>query len=684
MSRIRMRFRPNEQGQSIVILALFFLFAFLVFAALSVDGTMIYLRRRQLQNMADAAALAAAEQLSQNKDVDVAYQVAMESIEENKGRVEWYFRSDPPYPPYPNPPVTNVGSGLDLSMGIEITNACDVRVALLWSDMGTYFTQFFGRQTLQVGARAHTSCSKVGGLQPIAVKRFGDERDWDVNLTNVNDATVYCDECSTHKSLLEQGLHKANDFLQPEGLDVISEWPGFPNDTDSMYDSPVPFADLALGAPGREYFFLGSGVTPNVGTTSYAGLVNLDIRHVSSPPLEYYNGVEAGTQSNVLKDLGEYYIRRGYCGEIPVPGDQVAVYNGGSTAFAAHAFQDIYRVGDVVAVIVYNGHVFSSPSLAMTGSPDYQATHPTTQTVTSNVLTYSIHLEAENGFQSAAGGLTMNVEGLDGFAEWGFSPTSPVLGRNGINERTLTLHVTPTLTISEPTHVVTGTRTFYVSAIDDKLGGTGIRRYWAGVATIGDEVNYDQRDLPAVTCTPTNSDQNYPFLTVVKGQQARYELQLDLWGVASEQDVTVSAGSLETGFEWVTAPDWTRRPDPSKHPGAKLRINLKVNDAAVPRMEPYVIPLTVSATGMDSQPCDLYVIVEEAQTTVKEYVEILGYAALEVTGYYNSTNLIDPDDPNSSPANAVRGRIVSELMYDPSDLEYGSRARLIPWEWDEP
>jgi hypothetical protein len=678
MSRIRMRFRPNEQGQSIVILALFFLFAFLVFAALSVDGTMIYLRRRQLQNMADSAVLAAAEQLSKSKDEAVAYQKAMDSIEENKGRVEWYSTSDPP-----DPPNTNVGSGLDLSMGIQITNACDVRVALLWSDMGTYFTQFFGRETLQVGARAHASCSKVGGLQPIAVKRFGDERDWNINLTNVNDATVYCDECSTQQSLDEQGLQNATDFLQPEDSDEIAQWPGFPDHTELMYDAPDPFANLAEGAPGREYFILGSGVTPNVGTTSYAGLVNLDIRNVSSSPL-YYNRVDAGTQSNVLKDLGEYYIRRGYCCDIPSPGDQVAIYNGGSTAFAAQAFQDTYRVGDVVAVIVYNGHVFSSPSLAMTGSPDYQATHPTTQTVTSNVLTYSIHLLAENGFQSAVGGLTMNLEGLDDFAEWSFFPTSsPVLGRNGIDDLTITLLVTPTVTSVEPTHVVTGTRTFYVSAIDNKLGGTQIRRYWAGVATIGDEVNYVQRDLPAVTCTPTNSDQNYPFLTVVKGQQARYEIQLDLWGVASEQDVTVSAGSLETGFEWVTAPDWTRRPDPSKHPGAKLRINLKVNDDANAG-QLYTIPLTVSATGMDSQPCDLYVIVEDAQTTVKEYVEILGYAALEVMGYYNSTNLIDPDDPNSSPANAVRGRIVSELMTDPSQLQYGSRARLIPWEWDQP
>jgi hypothetical protein len=679
MSRIRMRLRSSEQGQSIVILAVFFFFAFLVFAALSVDGTMVYLRRRQLQNMADAAVLAAAEQLSQNKDVAAAYQKAMDSIQENNGRVEWYSTSDPP-----DPPNTNVGSGLDLSVGIEITNACDVRVALLWGDMGTYFTQFFGRQTLQVGARAHASCSKVGGVQPIAVKRFGDERDWNPDLTNVNNATVYCDECSTQQSLEEQGLQNATDFLQPEGSDQIAQWPGWPDHTELIYQPPSPFADLTSNAPGREYFFLGSGATPNVGTTSYAGLVNLDIRHVSSPPLEYYNGVDAGTQSNVLKDLGEYYIRRGYCCDIPSPGDQVAIYNGGSTAFAAQAFQDTYRVGDVVAVIVYNGHVFSSPSLAMTGGPDYRATHPTTQTVTvsSNVLTYSIHLQAENGFQSAAGGLTMNVEGLDGFAAWGFSSTSsPVLGRNGINQSTITLHVTPTVTTLEPTHVVTGSRAFYVSAIDNKLGGMGIRRYWAGVATIGDEVNYVQRDLPAVTCTPTNSDQNYPFLSVVKGQQGKYELQLDLWGVTGNRDVTVSfAGTLPSGFEWVTTLPQTRRTSPNSHPGAKLRVNFRVNDDAVASATPYVIPLTVSTAGISSQTCNLYVIVEEAQTTVKEYVEILGYAALEVGGYYNSTNLIDPDDPNPPPANAVRGRIVSELMNDPSQLQYGSRARLIPWD----
>jgi hypothetical protein len=662
----------KDQGQSIILLALFFFFVFLAFAALAVDGTNIYLRRRQLQNIADAAALTAAQQLAQTQDVAAAYQVAMDSIAENRGHVEWYSTSASP-----NPPITNVGSGEGLMVGIEITGACDVRVALLWNDIGTYFAQFVGQDTLQVGANARAGCNKAGGLQPIAVKRFGDERDWNPSLTNANDASVYCDECSTHQSLTEQGLHNATDFLRPDSADTISEWPGWPDGAE-MYAPPSPFADLASGALGREYFVLGANTDPNVGTTSYAGLVNLDIRHVASPPVEYYNGVTAGTQSNTLKDLGEYYIRRGYCCDIPVPGDQVAMYNGGSTAFAPQAFQETYAVGDIVAVIVYNGHVFNSPSLAVTGDdPNYKVTHPTTATIASNVLTYSINLEATNGFQSAVGGITMNVEGLAGFANWAFTPTSsPVLGRNGINERTITLVVTPTTTtVGTTTQVLTGTRMFYVSAIDDKLGGTGLRRYWAGIATVGDTVDGVQRDLAAVTGTPTNPNQTYPFISVVKGQQAKYQIQLDLWGVASNRSVTISAGALPTGFEWVSTPPWTVLTQYNKHAGATLTINLKVNDTAAASASPYAIPLTVSAAGMAPQTFNLYVIVEETQTTVTKYVEILGYAAFEVTGYYNSGNPVGPGQP----ANAVRGRIVSQMMSDPSDLILGLRARLIPW-----
>jgi hypothetical protein len=652
-----MKFWSNdEKGQALIIVALFFFLGFLVFAA-----------------------LAAAVQLSESKNEPAAYQKAMDSIAENSGRIEWYSTSATPNPPYTNDPLPFFQE-TGLLMGIEITNQCNVRVALRWADVGTYFTQFFGRQSLQVSARAHAACNRAGGLTPIAIKRFGDERDWNMSLHNVNSADIYCDECDTQEPLPGQGEDNATEFLRPEsGLphpyrDTVDAWPS----AFDMYLPPADFAEIANGTPGREFWILGGGVGPNVGTTSYSGLVNLDIRHVSAPPVEYYNGVGPGTQSNTLKDLGEYYIRRGYCCDIPEPGHQVAMYNGTSASFSPVALQETYEVSDTIAVIVYNGHVFNTPHLAMTGDdPNFKVTHPTTSTIASNVLTYSIHLEAQNGFQSAPAGLNMNVEGLAGFAQWSLSPTaSPVLGRNGIDERWITLTVTPTTTtVGTTTHVITGTRAFYVSAIDDDAAGTGVRRFWAGVASIGDEVNSIQRDKPAVTCYPTNAEQTYPFLSTIIGQQAKYELQLDLWGVSGTQDVTVSfTGSLPSGFEWVNTPPWTRSTDPSNHSGSKLQVNIKANNGVITNTV-HTIPLTVSAAGMETQTCNLYVLVEEAGSTVKDYVEILGYAAVQITGYYNNKNPVNPGQN----ANAVRGRVVSELMSSPPDLTYGLRARLIPW-----
>jgi hypothetical protein len=676
-----MRLQPNERGQALIVVALFFFLVFLVFAAMAVDGTLIYLSRRRLQNMADAAALAAANHLSNYNDHAAAYQKAIDSIAANGGRIEWYSTD----PLNPDPPNTNTpaggGAGVNLWMGIEISGDCNVRVALRWSDMGTYFTQFFGRQTLQVGAKAHTACNQAGGLMPIAVRRFGDERHWNMNLKNVNQAKVYCDGCSTQDSLVGQGLDKATDFLMPEASgDEISQWPGWPDNTHLFYESPSPAASDT--DPGRDHWILGNGVVPNVGTTSYSGLVNLDIRHVSAPPLEYYHGVDAGTNSNTLKDMAETYIREGYpytdADYIPKPGEQVAMYNGTSASFSPVALQQTYNVGDKIAVIIYNGHVLSAPSLEMTGEvPYYKATYPTTSTIASNVLTYSIYIQSLNGFQSAAAGMDLDVEGLDGFAEWSISPDWPVLGRNGIYDRWLTLTVTPSLTqtmaVTPVTRVLTGTRSFYVSAHDNQPGGTFIKRYWAGAATVGDDPNVDK---PAVTCFPTNPDQNYPFVNTVKGQQAQYSLRLDLWGVndPSGRDVTVSSpGALPTGIEWVKAPSWTRTISPTTtHPGAKLKINLKVTDTVTINTV-HQINLVVSANGIsEPQTCNLYVLVEEAGATVNDYVEILGYAAVEITGYYNSDNLVNPGQS----ANAVRGKIVSALMDDPADLMLGLRARL--------
>ena len=204
MKRLGLRFLLKEKGQAIVVVAILLSFAFLALAALSIDGTIIYLRRRQLQNIADAAALAAAIDLSQLKSDAQAYQKAMDTIDANDGRIEWYSTSSTPDPAGDLGASTNVGAGLNLVQGIEITDSCEVRVALRWSDIGTYFAQFAGRALLEVGARAHAGCNRAGGLQPIAMKRFGDEFDTFLSppgpKTN-KPSTIYCEDCDTRRSL---------------------------------------------------------------------------------------------------------------------------------------------------------------------------------------------------------------------------------------------------------------------------------------------------------------------------------------------------------------------------------------------------------------------------------------------------------------------------------------------------
>ncbi|MCB0195421.1 MAG: hypothetical protein KDJ65_25965 [Anaerolineae bacterium] len=664
MKRLYKLLPNDEKGQSIVVMALLLSFVILAFAAVAVDGTLIYLRRRQLQNMADSAALSGAVALSQGKTEAEAYQKAMNTITTNEGEIEWYSTDLA----NPNPPTTNIGTGQDLVVGIEITDSCDMRVALRWSDIGTYFAQFVGRELLEVGANAHAGCNRAGGLVPIAVKRFGDEFDTDDTAPppDKNDpATIYCEECDTRVSLTGQGNTTAFDFLRVEGSDVITDWPGWPSDPDQKFESPSPHADLNGGTPGREYYMLGAGVDPNVSTgAAFAGLVNLDLRDLTGA-IESYNGVAANANTNTLKDYAAWYIRQGYCCDIPEPGDQVAIISGLSNNFSVQPLQQTYAVSDTVAVIVYDGHVYKSPDLDLDGTPDELITYPTTTTLTTNALTYTIDLEGDNGFGSAASGMGMTVEGLDGFADWSFSPTSsPVLPYLGSKQRTLTLQVTPKITtVLTTTHVITGARMFYVRSLDNGLGGTNIRRYWPAIAVFGD--GNTSLINPTVTAQPSD-----PYVSLAKGDTSnKIDLELRLWGLTSgNYDVTVSAPSnaaLPTGISWNgTSPPWVKN-SLKYNKTADISIKLDVDTTATANTTPYAIPITVSSPGLEGQTFNLYVQVKEANATTKDYVVILGYAAFQITDYPN--------------VNSVRGRIVSELLDHPSDLTYGLRARLIPW-----
>ena len=113
----------NEAGQAAALIALLLFFAFLPLAALAIDGGTVYLMRRDLQNVADASALAACRVLAEGGDTATALTAAENTIATNLGSWAPYVGSNPGQIP------TNMGSGAGLIKGIEVSTI-EVRVAL--------------------------------------------------------------------------------------------------------------------------------------------------------------------------------------------------------------------------------------------------------------------------------------------------------------------------------------------------------------------------------------------------------------------------------------------------------------------------------------------------------------------------------------------------------------------------
>src|SRR5512135_1536081 len=98
-----MKLRESEAGQAAAFVAILLFFLFLPLAALAIDGSMVYLVRRDLQNVADAAALSACNAIAQGGDSAAAYTAAESTIQTNLS--SWQpFVGD-------NPPGTNTGAG---------------------------------------------------------------------------------------------------------------------------------------------------------------------------------------------------------------------------------------------------------------------------------------------------------------------------------------------------------------------------------------------------------------------------------------------------------------------------------------------------------------------------------------------------------------------------------------------
>ena len=347
----------GEEGQAAVFLTLLLMFAFIALTALAIDGGHLYVVRRDLQNMADAACLAAGTQLSLGEDNTIAYQAAVDYVLANGGWEDLYTPLD--------------GDGEGLIKGIQVTNA-DIRVALL-TEVPTYFTTIFNRTGAGVSARAH--CKLAGGLLPIAVRRY---------RYNEDDQTQQLDLLA-NQNCLPTGCY----YHGPEGLYRQETWQGrygpttvwLPENAPSIFApgnvdcDPPPIDDVYVGT-----CVLGDGVSTNDGTANFNGFVLLDVRNIAPGPVEYLSG--ATGQADINKDISKSWLCEGYANTPPMVGDQLAMLDGVSNDFAADEMSRCWDIGESFAAVVYSGFVWASPDVELSIEPSVNESIPATYVVT--------------------------------------------------------------------------------------------------------------------------------------------------------------------------------------------------------------------------------------------------------------------------------------------------------------
>jgi len=332
----------SEAGQAAAVVALLLFFVFLPLAALATDGGIVYLMRRDLQNVADAAALSACVDLANGGNQTTALVTATNTIATNLGTYSNYVGA--------TPPSTNIGAGTSLIKGIEISGV-QVRVALQRL-APTVLTQFFGRSQTPVTAQARCGANYGGGVLPIAVQRF-DGR---------NPGATYVDHIAA-----------AGAPIYPTDSITVAFWHNTQYDYDVMV--PVPQSQWTASAtnPGPVFSLVGQSSESNTSPSSMNGLVSLDIRNVAAGAglLEFYNGVTSG-QANTYKDVtSQYLCAHGYPGPFPQVGSQVAELMGVSASFGPGTIGNCqYRVGDPVVAIVYDGYVWTTPDFQVTLAPN--------------------------------------------------------------------------------------------------------------------------------------------------------------------------------------------------------------------------------------------------------------------------------------------------------------------------
>lgn len=624
--------RRAEEGQAAVFITLLLMFALIALAALAIDGGHLYLVRRDLQNVADAACLAAATELSLRGTADDAHNAAVEYIVANGGDADLY--------------TPQAGDGVDLVKGIQVSGA-DVRVAVQ-TLVDTYFTRMFNRSQAAVGARAHCNAVAAGGLLPIAVRRYEYNEDETEQLDLMANkgckpetSGCYYHDASTHDEHTWNGRYGLMKVHLPK--DTYTPRDGGKTDgTTGNLNCDVPPKD----GDTEGLCVLGDGVGTNDGTADFRGFILFDVRNLVPGPVEYHNG--ATGQADTNKEISQQYFHSGYQGPLPQVGDQLAMLDGISNDFAPQEMSKYWNEGDEFAAIVYSGFVWNKPDLEVTIEPVINPDLPKFVSA-ANPATYTVTLE-KVGPEPWHADATFELEAS--FMELGgaYGEIAPVVEFDddeielpqGQESESVDMVVYATNPI---------TPTAYVSALTVRARETtlGVKR-WASTSF---RYGYHGPDFTAYTSAlefsvPQGGSLDIPITT--RGLNVQNP-QAPTW-----------ASPIGYGWESVFLPGQSDSIRIRDDKNTTSSVTLHVRDDAAVGSYPVVLTVNEVETHSVQFAVNVYQPVPGGEPT--RFIIVEGFALYRIS-------YVDE--------NTIAAYAIGEIVDDPSEFISGLNPRLLPW-----
>jgi Flp pilus assembly protein TadG len=644
------RYIRDDAGQTVVLVALMFTML-MGFGALSVDLGRFYAERRFIQDAADAAALACARNYAQGGTLASAW-AAADSILQDRNLKGNPLGLSVTYAPQGSEVYDqNIVLEQNLIDGILPVNAngygCRVAVTLA---VPTYMIKVLNPalNTISMITRAYAKAK--GGFLPSVVQRYANPPG--------------------------PGTGAANQFIDhvmAENFDYLC-----------TTSSEVGCVAASMTSKGREFVLFGQNAKAT-NDSSFRGYIGLDIRDFTSESggllvHEAYNGLIGTETVNTLKDYESGWIISGYPGPdicVVTPGNfdrcaQIAVINGSSSGIFVDDYNNHFRVGDILLLQLYDGTVKTVPDFSFTvPTLNVPATGAATSTVTYTYsdqfrisgATVTTTLIPDNGTLTTDGGGTPGINPfLNGCATPGSFTANPTPGGQNTYNQAWTGIASTACTKGIYQAWLRGESSApYTSRIHETLVNVNVadqqRDYslngsdaYAIVASRGIQANLTIRVSTA----------NSGSTKWVAGNAIRLS-----WAKCPTKDDD-AADVLSCGIDGSFATSFVDNVDPGEDHVFNIDTNPAVatsgsylgwvrargddeNGKRVSHLLPVQVDINVTAGG------------------VNQYVDVLGYAAFQVT-------VVNSND--------VSGKAVTAAYYDPNDpnLAIAKKTVLVPWE----